>query len=57
MSLVSSRICVERKCLWFINVLQNLHAGEKSGSQVMTQNDSQPMRFQHSLIVNFSSID
>ena len=31
-SLVLSRICVQRKLLWFINVLQKLHAWEKSGS-------------------------
>ena len=33
MSLVLSGICVKRKFLWFINILQKLHAWEKSGSQ------------------------
>ena len=27
MSLVLSGICVKRKFLWFINILQKLHAG------------------------------
>ena len=37
--------------------LQNLHAWEKSGSQVIAKNGSQSMRFQYSLIVNISLID
>ena len=31
-SLVLSGICVKRKFLWFINILQKLHAWERSGS-------------------------
>ena len=54
MSLVLSGICVKRKFLWFIN---NLHAWEKSGSQVLAKNCSRPMRFQYSLIINISLID
>ena len=57
MSLVLSGICVKRKFLWFINILQKLHAWEKSSSQVIAKNGSWPMRFQHSLIVNISVID
>ena len=34
-SLVLSGICVKRKFLWFINILQKLHGWEKSGSQVI----------------------
>ena len=34
MSLVLSGICVKRKFLWFINILQKLRACEKSDSQV-----------------------
>ena len=56
-SLVLSRICVQRKFLWFINILQKLHAWEKSVSQVKAKNGSWPMRFQYSLIINFSLID
>ena len=56
-SLVLSGICVKRKFLWFINILQKLHAWEKSGSQVIAKNGSRPMRFQCSLIVNISLID
>ena len=56
-SLVLSGICVKRKFLWFINILQKLHAWEKSGSQVIAKNGSWPMRFQYSLIVNISLID
>ena len=37
-SLVLSGICVKRKFLWFINILQKLHAWEKSGSQVIAKN-------------------
>ena len=33
-SLVLSGICVKSKFLWFINILQKLHAWEKSSSQV-----------------------
>ena len=56
-SLVLSGICVKWKFLWFINILQKLHACEKSGSQVIAKNGSRPMRFQYSLIVNISLID
>ena len=52
--LVLSGICVKWKFLWFINILQKLHAWEKPGSQVSAKNDSQPMRFQYSLIVNIN---
>ena len=55
MSLVLSGICVKRKFLWFINILQKLHAWERS--QVIAKNGSWPMRFQYSLIVNISVID
>ena len=37
MSLVLSAICVKRKILWFIDIVQKLHAWEKSGSQVIAQ--------------------
>ena len=47
MSLVLSGICVKRKFLWFINILQKLHAWEKSDSQVIAKNGSRPMRFQY----------
>ena len=57
MSLVLSGICAKWKFLWFNNILQKLHAWEKSGSQVIAKNVSQPMRFQYSLIVNISLID
>ena len=57
MSLVLPGICVKRKFLWFINILQKQHAWEKSGSQVIAKNYSQPMRFQYSLILNISLID
>ena len=53
-SLVLSGICVKWKFVWFINILQNLHAWEKSISQDIGKNGSQPMRFQYSLIVNIS---
>ena len=56
-SLVLSGICVKRNFLWFINILRKLHAWEKSGSQVIVKNDSQPLRFQYSFIVNISLID
>ena len=52
MSLVLSGICVKSKFLWFINILQKLHAWEKSSSQVKDKNGSQPMRFQYSLIIS-----
>ena len=52
-----SVICVKRKFLWFINILQKLHAWEKSGSQIIPKNCSRPIRFQYSLIVNISLID
>ena len=57
MLLVLSRVRVKQKFLWFINILQKLHAWEKSGSQVIAKNGSWPMRFQYSLIVNISLID
>ena len=50
-ALVLSGICVKSKYLWFINILQKLHAWEKSGSQVIAKNGSQLVRFQYSLIV------
>ena len=56
-SLVLSRICVTLKFLWFINILQKLHACEKFASQVIAKNGPWPMRFQYSLIVNISLID
>ena len=56
-SLVLSGICVKSKFLWFINILQKLHAWEKSSSQVKAKNGSWPMRFQYSLIINISLID
>ena len=56
-SLVLSGICLKRKFLWFIHILQKLHALEKCGSQVIAKNGSQPMRFQYSLMVNISLID
>ena len=57
MSLVLSGICVKWKFLWYINILQKLHAWEVSGSQVIAKNGSQPVRFQYSLIVNISLIE
>ena len=39
MSLFLSGICVKRKFLWFINILQKLDALEKSDSQVIAQWD------------------
>ena len=45
MSLVLSEICVKRMFLWFIDILRKLHAWEKSGSQVIAQNGSLPVRF------------
>ena len=57
MSLVLSGICVKRKFLWFINILQKLHAWEKSVSQAIAKKGSWPMRFQFSLIVNILLID
>ena len=56
-SLVLSGISVKWKFLRFIEILKKLPAWEKSGSQVMTKNGSQPMKFQFSLIVNISLID
>ena len=50
-SLVLSGISVKRKFVRFINILQKLHAWEKS------KNGSQTMKFQYSLIVNISLID
>ena len=40
-----------------VNILQKLHAWEKSSSQVIAKNGFWPMRFQYSLIVNISQID
>ena len=57
MSLVLSGIFVKWKFLWFINILQKLHAWEISGSQVIAKNGSEPVRFQYSLIVNISVIE
>ena len=57
MSLVLSGICLKQNFLWFINVLQKLHAWEKSGSQVVAKNGSRSMRFQYSLIVDISLTD
>ena len=57
MSLVLSGICVKWKFLWYINILQKLHAWEISGSQVIAKNGSQPVRFEYSLIVNISLIE
>ena len=57
MSLVLSGICLKRKFLWFINILQKLRAWEKSGSQVIAKNGCRPVRFQYSLIINISLID
>ena len=37
MSLVLSEICVKWKFLWFINILQKLHACEKSGSNFINR--------------------
>ena len=54
-SLVLSIIGVKRKLLWFINILQKLHAWEKSVFQGTAKIGSQPMRFY--LIVNISLID
>ena len=57
MSLTLSGICVKRNFLWFINILQKLHAWEKSGSNVIAKNCCRPMGFQYSLIANISLID
>ena len=54
---ILSGIYVKQKFLWFANNLQKPHAWEKSGSQVIAKNGSQPVRFQYSLIVNISLID
>ena len=35
--------CVKWKFLWFINILKNLHAWEKSGSQAIAKNGSRLM--------------
>ena len=56
-SLVLSGICVKWKLLWFINILQKVHAWEKSSSQVIDKKGSRSIRFQYSLIVNISLID
>ena len=56
-SLVLSGIGVKRKFLWSINILQKLHAWEKSGPQVVAKNGSRSMKFQYSLIVNISLIN
>ena len=49
-SLVLSGIGVKQKFVWSFNILQKLHAWEKSWSQVMAKKVSQPMRFRYSLI-------
>ena len=51
-----SEIGIKHKFLWFINILQKLHACKKSGSQFMAKTGSRPMRLQYSLIVNISLI-
>ena len=56
-SLALSGIGVKRKFLWSFDILQKLHAWEKSTSQVMDKNGSRTMRFQYSLILNISLID
>ena len=56
-SLVLSGICVKWKFLWFVNILQKLHAWEKSSSQVIAKNGAWSVKFQYSLIVNISLID
>ena len=56
-SLILPGIGLKWKFLWFINILQQLHAWEKPGSQLLAKNCSWPMRFQCSLIVNISLID
>ena len=57
MVLVLSGTVAKRTFLWFIDIMWKVHAWEKSGSQVIAKNDSQPMRFQYSLIVNISLVD
>ena len=37
MSLVLSGICVKSKFIWFIKILQKLHAWEKSSSRVIAK--------------------
>ena len=54
--LVLSGICVNESS-YGSNILRNVHAWEKSGSQVLAKNVSWPIRFQYSLIVNISLID
>ena len=56
-SLVLSGICVKWKFLWFVNILQKLHAWEKPSSQVIAKNGAWSVKFQYSLIVNISLID
>ena len=56
-TLFLSGIYVKQNFLWLINILPELHAWEKSGSQVIAKNASWPMSFQYSLIVNISLID
>ena len=56
-ALVLSGICVKSKFLWFINILQKLHAYDKSSPQVKDKNGSQQMRFQYFLIISISLID
>ena len=56
LSIILSETGVKQKFLWFINILQNRHAWEKFGSQIMAKKGSQPMRFQY-LIINISLID
>ena len=56
-SIVLPGIGIKWKFLWSLNILQRLHAWEKSGSQLMAKNASWLMRFQYFLIVNISSVD
>ena len=56
-ALVLSGICVKWKFLWLVNILQKLPAWEKSGSQVIGKNGSQPMKFQYSVVVNISLME
>ena len=52
-----SGVGVKWKLLRSFNILQKLHAWEKSGSQVMGKYGSRSARFQYSLIVNISLTD
>ena len=54
MSLFLSGICVKWKFLWFVNILQKVHAWEKSGFQVIDKMAVGQWDFS---IVNISQID